>query len=204
MSIHSLSPYSICALDKKQKKKILSTAVRLFIEKGFLDTSTANIAKKAGVAHGTVFIHFSTRADLVIAAIYKGMEKLRNSLNEKSEDTNSLEELCNLFLDEVTKPNNIYKTLVKELPLFDIKTQRMVFASLSGFSWHFYKVLKKGKKKDLYRKVDPETVLKYWFGTVNYLLSYSKLFGTEKLGSKQKKQIIDFFINSVSILNWVL
>lgn len=48
-----------------KRESILETAMRLFIENGIESTSTASIAKEAGVATGTLFHHFKTKEDLV-------------------------------------------------------------------------------------------------------------------------------------------
>lgn len=52
-------------LDKKQL--ILDAALKLFVEQGFHGTPTSKIAKEAGVANGTLFHHFKTKEDLIIA-----------------------------------------------------------------------------------------------------------------------------------------
>jgi AcrR family transcriptional regulator len=49
--------------DKRQA--VLDTALRLFVEQGFHNTSTASIAKHAGVATGTLFHHFSSKNTLM-------------------------------------------------------------------------------------------------------------------------------------------
>ncbi|GGB67901.1 TetR/AcrR family transcriptional regulator [Shewanella inventionis] len=49
--------------DKKQA--ILDAALQLFVNKGFNATSTASIAKAAGVATGTLFHHFPTKNDIM-------------------------------------------------------------------------------------------------------------------------------------------
>ncbi|WP_428848299.1 TetR/AcrR family transcriptional regulator [Shewanella olleyana] len=49
--------------DKKQA--ILDAALILFVEQGFHGTSTASIAKKSGVATGTLFHHFPTKEALL-------------------------------------------------------------------------------------------------------------------------------------------
>ncbi|MCU7376076.1 TetR/AcrR family transcriptional regulator [Paucibacter sp. O1-1] len=51
------------ATDKKQA--ILDSALQLFVSNGFNATSTASIAKAAGVATGTLFHHFPTKSDIM-------------------------------------------------------------------------------------------------------------------------------------------
>ena len=49
------------------RRAILGAALQLFTSRGFHDTSTARIAREAGVATGTVFHHFQSKPDLVDA-----------------------------------------------------------------------------------------------------------------------------------------
>lgn len=56
--------------DKKKTDKqaqILEAAIEIFSEKGFAATSTNEIAQKAGVAEGTIFRHYKTKKDLLLA-----------------------------------------------------------------------------------------------------------------------------------------
>lgn len=45
----------------EKQLKILEAAVEMFAEKGYAATSTSEIAKKAGVAEGTIFRHYKTK-----------------------------------------------------------------------------------------------------------------------------------------------
>ena len=48
----------------KKQQSILIAAVQLISEKGYESVSTAEIAKKAGVAEGTIFRLYKTKKDL--------------------------------------------------------------------------------------------------------------------------------------------
>lgn len=48
---------------------ILAAARELFAERGYDATTTRAIAARAGVAAGTVFVHFPNKVDLVVAAL---------------------------------------------------------------------------------------------------------------------------------------
>jgi AcrR family transcriptional regulator len=50
---------------KDKKTAIMEAALKLFTERGFHGTSTADISKEAGVATGTLFNYFSTKEDLI-------------------------------------------------------------------------------------------------------------------------------------------
>ncbi len=48
-----------------KRKQIIDAAVRLFHRDGFWNTSTASVAKEAGIAAGTLFNYFATKSDLI-------------------------------------------------------------------------------------------------------------------------------------------
>ncbi|MGM0453293.1 MAG: TetR/AcrR family transcriptional regulator [Thermodesulfobacteriota bacterium] len=48
-----------------RKEAIMACATRLFAEKGFVGTSTVEIAEAAGVAHGTLFYHFKNKQGII-------------------------------------------------------------------------------------------------------------------------------------------
>lgn len=59
-----------------KQKKILLAAIESFSEKGYAATSTSEIAKKAGVAEGTIFRHYNTKKDLLVSIVAPLMTKL--------------------------------------------------------------------------------------------------------------------------------
>lgn len=74
-----------------KKDAIIEAATRLFAVKGFNETSTAEVAKEAGVAQGTLFYHFKTKEGIMLeaflgimktyqAGLEKAVSKARNGL----------------------------------------------------------------------------------------------------------------------------
>lgn len=60
----------------EKQKKIIIAAIESFSEKGYAATSTSEIAKKAGVAEGTIFRHYRTKKDLLLSIVSPVMAKL--------------------------------------------------------------------------------------------------------------------------------
>jgi AcrR family transcriptional regulator len=50
---------------QEKKERFLQVALDLFVEQGIQNTSTAQIARRAGTASGTLFLYFSTKQALV-------------------------------------------------------------------------------------------------------------------------------------------
>jgi AcrR family transcriptional regulator len=59
-----------------KQKKIIEAAIEIFAEKGYAAASTNEIAKKAGVAEGTIFRHYKTKKDLLLSIVAPSMARL--------------------------------------------------------------------------------------------------------------------------------
>jgi len=59
-----------------RKEKILQTALQLFAIKGYLDTSTKEIAAKAGVSEALIFKHFGNKDALLAHIVKSGYRKV--------------------------------------------------------------------------------------------------------------------------------
>src|SRR5215472_13163190 len=61
---------------EKTRKAILKAALKLFAEKGFYNTSTRAISRKAGIAEGTLFNYFETKEDLALYFFEREMDEV--------------------------------------------------------------------------------------------------------------------------------
>ncbi len=54
---------------EQRRQDIIDASLKIFALKGYSGSSTAEIAHAAGVAEGTIFRHFTTKKDLLIAVL---------------------------------------------------------------------------------------------------------------------------------------
>ena len=60
--------------DTTRSRAILATASRLFAEKGYSQTTTAEIAREAEVAEGTLYHHFGSKDGIFLTLFDETME----------------------------------------------------------------------------------------------------------------------------------
>jgi TetR/AcrR family transcriptional regulator, fatty acid metabolism regulator protein len=53
----------------KKRRRILEAATELFVTYGYRKTNIDEIAKAAGIAKGTVYLYFATKAEVLLAAV---------------------------------------------------------------------------------------------------------------------------------------
>lgn len=75
-------------IDKKQA--ILDTALTLFVSQGFYATSTASIAKQAGVATGTLFHHFPSKDGLMNHLFLNIKQEFADAIQASIKDSGDL------------------------------------------------------------------------------------------------------------------
>lgn len=61
---------------RETRAQLLSVARELFASQGYRKTTTKQIAQKAGVAVGTVFVHFPDKASLLAASLLDGIDEV--------------------------------------------------------------------------------------------------------------------------------
>jgi AcrR family transcriptional regulator len=64
-SIPPLPPIPHSGAADLTRQRLIRTALELFTTRGYHDTTTAQIAKKAGIAEGTIYRHFASKQQLV-------------------------------------------------------------------------------------------------------------------------------------------
>ena len=88
---------------KDKRTAILDAALKLFTERGFHGTSTAQISKDAGVATGTLFNYFPTKEDLINSLYFDVKGDLSQAMGKDIEAEST-------FQDKLRK---IWSNLVK-------------------------------------------------------------------------------------------
>lgn len=77
---------------RDKRTAIMGAALKLFTERGFHGTSTAQISKDAGVATGTLFNYFPTKEDLINNLYFEVKGRLSRSLKVGINEEVSLRE----------------------------------------------------------------------------------------------------------------
>lgn len=67
----------------EKKEGIIDAATKIFMERGYLNTSTAEIAKAAGISTGSFYAYYQDKKDILIACLYRFGETLTGQICEK-------------------------------------------------------------------------------------------------------------------------
>jgi TetR/AcrR family transcriptional regulator, fatty acid metabolism regulator protein len=81
---HPAQPLSLKERQRKEREQlILQAAMDLLIEKGYHETSMEEIASRVGISKGAVYLHFSSKEDLIAALFDRGIQSCIVMLDEQ-------------------------------------------------------------------------------------------------------------------------
>lgn len=107
-------------MKSETRQKILKSARRLFSEKGYRGTPTAQIARDAGVSEVTLYRHFNSKKELFNECIQLPLDEMLNMDMSSIAEANTLEEFVEAVLEFRMKiyeeHYEVFRIMFKEFP----------------------------------------------------------------------------------------
>ncbi|PGT77122.1 TetR family transcriptional regulator [Bacillus sp. AFS040349] len=199
-------------LSKKQtekQQKIVETAIKLFAEKGYANTSTSEIAKAAGVAEGTIFRHYGTKDNLLLSVILPffkdslpmmAEEVFKEVMSEK--DTTFDEFLKALLKNRIeffSANKEIFQVVIKEI-LYneELKNELLPFLSenilprLKSAVEHYQK---QGELKNIPSSQIVKMIITFFGG---FIVSRFVLLNVDKISDLEIDHIVNFVLDGIN------
>jgi AcrR family transcriptional regulator len=99
---------------------ILDAAARLFREKGFGYASMRDIAAAAGMLPGSLYYHFASKEELLVAVYAEGVrrikEKIAPALASQGDAWTRLESVCALHLEALLEDSDYGQVVIRVRP----------------------------------------------------------------------------------------
>ena len=163
----------------KQTDKLMRidlTAIELFAEKGYANTSTKEIATRAEVAEGTIFKHYRTKENLLLNILLKFLKVLMPSMKKEileklsQQEFHTFSEFFDFFLrnriDFIIINRDVFRIFVKEL-IYNDELRTLLFTnSAADIVDVIYKYYDQFKASGELRQVDNANMLKFMLKTV--------------------------------------
>lgn len=104
----------------EKRKKIIDTASKIFNDKGYLNTTTAEIAKEAGLATGSVYAYFKDKKDIFIEVLKLYSNSIYNNTVHnlsKIKDKNDLVSLVDIIVNSVFENHSFSPRFHQEITM---------------------------------------------------------------------------------------
>ncbi len=181
---------------KDKRQSIIDAAIVLFSEKGFHNTRTPELAKKAGVSEGTLYNYFINKDDILIKSFEYYSENVLNKLKALENDCETAREKIENFviahINTYAENRSMARFVLLELrqsPEFIKKYPE--YRPLKVFMDHLTSLIQEAVDRGEYRKdLDVDTFTTMLMGYMDYSMTKWLLLDTDldpvQLGYKFK------------------
>lgn len=164
------------AQKERTRQGLVDQAELLFAANGISNTATADIAKALKVSHGTIFVHFSTREELIKAVVDSFGEKLSSALGARFSDDHKLRDLLKAHLSVLAEHEDFYMRFISESQFLPPHIRSIFYSMNASLSYRFYRAAKSDMDKGFIKKMTQVHFFNTWMGLVHYYVMNRDLF----------------------------
>ncbi|MBN2416414.1 TetR/AcrR family transcriptional regulator [bacterium] len=193
-----------CDPDKRQR--ILDAAADLFAERGFHEVKVDEIALRADLSKGTIYLYFKNKEDLFHSIIKDRTDELIVQLEEaasadESFDT-SLRRLVTVYLEFFDRHKPFFKIVQSEKSHVEggnhNRMHATAYETFMIFSTIIARLIVKGKDQNRIRRIDSDIAARSLRGILNSF-SFDRAFtGDTTPIAAVTDSIVDIFMNGVN------
>jgi TetR/AcrR family transcriptional regulator, fatty acid metabolism regulator protein len=158
--------------DRPKYKKIIDAAVDVIAEKGFHQAQVSKIAKKAGVADGTIYLYFKNKEDLLISLFREKMggfiEKIQIEIASKETVKDKLLAMVSMHFGLLSADKKLAIVTQLELRQTNKNLRLEVNEALKGYLIVIDALLEQGKNEGIFGEtIDIRLARQMIFGTLD-------------------------------------
>jgi len=159
--------------NKADKRSLITeAAVEVFAERGFHQARVSDIARRAGVADGTIYLYFKNKEDLLLSVFEEKMDELlaglRDALADTSDPIERIRRFARFHFDQVRENRSVSEVLQVELRLSNKFLKEYRPEKLWAYLGVFGQIVREGQAAGLFRPdVEPFITMWAFFGAMD-------------------------------------
>lgn len=191
-------------------EELVAAALDLFVEQGFAGTRLRDVAKRAGVSKGTVYLYFKSKEELLRAAVRDSVVPIvdeGDDIEVEAEGTSAelLRQLLQRWLEEFEERGlaGVPKLVMSEAGNFPELAQDYMTHVVQRSRRLFARVIKRGIREGEFRKVDVREAVQVLLAPVLYSQIHAASLGPYDPGLMERGRFLDahldFFLRAVRV-----
>jgi len=186
---------------KHPKVRIKEAAIGLFSEKGYSATTMRQIARRAGLASGSLYNHLKRKSDLLLDIhrdfIHEIIEKtsFHHGVEESCEE--KLKQVFRTFMKAIFENKLSFKVLLEQEAFLPTTAKKEVVRNIHLLRHGIEKIIEKGIEQGEIRPIDAKMATFCVFALCNYSLRWidpNGPYSYEQLGD----MFFDFFFKGIA------
>lgn len=188
--------------DVDKRSKILDAATRVFAERGFFNAQVADIARRAGIASGTVYLYFRSKDDVLRSlfdrTMHDAINEGRATLDGVTDPAERLRRLARLHLDRLGRDRDLAIVFQVELRQSTKFMARLSTTQLRDYLGLIRDTIADGQAQGTFRVRVPATLgAKIFFGALDEMATNWILSDRRYALIDDADAVVDVFLHGV-------
>lgn len=191
----------------EKQQRVVEAAVKLFAEKGYANTSTAEIAREAEVSEGTIFKHYKTKDRLLLSVVLPFIRDLFPQIAEEVlTETYSEEKTFEQFMRAVirnrieflTENKEIFQVFIKEIIYKDELRNELLLYAAANVPPRMRRVAEDFKRRGQLRDMPVDAIMRNVFTFLfGFLTSRFIVMNQDTVSEEEIEEAVQFIMNGV-------
>lgn len=191
----------LAACEKYQR--ILDAAVEVIAERGYFKSPVSEIAKRAGVADGTVYLYFKSKDDVLRTAIDRRFETFYQQIADAfvtiEGPREQLEYIAQVHLESYQVNRSMAVLLQTEMRQSAKFIAEFSHRHLARYIQTVREVVRRGQEMGIFRRDLSDGVVAHcMFGTIDELVSSAVFTGRAYDAKATAAQVMDVLLNGIT------
>ena len=182
----------------RRKKKIIQLATQLFSEKSYHDVTIDEVAAKAGIAKGTIYLYFESKEKLYLEILENGFESIESLIEKEVAKTDPASEKLQQVLRLIF---GFYRQNLDVLRILS-RDETHLIREHYQFTEHwrerrvklYEKILEKGVKEGSFRPINTRLAALIIFGLVRSVMFFYK---TNKSAEETAEEVLSIIESGI-------
>ncbi len=188
--------------DSDKRVKILDAATCVFAERGFFGAQVADIARRAGIAAGTVYLYFRSKDDVLLSVFERTMQDAiregREALASIDDPADRLRRIARLHLERLGRDRDLAVVFQVELRQSTKFMTRLSTTQLRDYLGLIRDAIADGQARGAFRLRVPATLgAKIFFGALDEMATNWILSDRRYALLDDADAVVDVFLHGV-------
>ena len=188
--------------DTDKRARILDAATRVFAERGFFGSQVADIAHRAGIAAGTVYLYFRSKDDVLRSIFDRTMQDAiregRAGLDGVDDPAERLRRIARLHLERLGRDRDLAVVFQVELRQSTKFMARLSTTDLRDYLGLIRDTIADGQARGVFRLRVPATLAaKIFFGALDEMATNWILSDRRYALVDDADAVVDVFLHGV-------
>jgi len=156
------------------RRRLIEAGTKLFAHRGFARTRATDISREAGVATGTLYVHFADKEDLLREILFQGFEEIHSVIRQIAETKYStVKDSVHAHSEALVGFAAEHPALFQILFSTEVATTAAGSELLSALATHQEERLREGMAEDYFRRdLDPAVAAHAVIGMLTEVLRW--------------------------------